>query len=184
MRRKCRESFPHHRLQRKPLVSDPDMHHGTCVTHVPWCMSVSLNRGSGGKRSRHSRRMRNQQFYVSGKRPMASQNPDNSKTTKKTSKLHIGSLWGNSPATGGFSLQSDSKAFPYYNVIMKTIWWIKPFVKLVAFRYFHLDADRLTFSLHKRRRRVWWSTHSTRNHLYTLFRLYPLSNWVCILPHI
>ena len=43
MRRECRERFPRHRLQRKPLVSDPDMHHGTCVTHVPWCMSVSLN---------------------------------------------------------------------------------------------------------------------------------------------
>ena len=24
-----------HRLQRKPLDSDPDMHHGTCVTRVP-----------------------------------------------------------------------------------------------------------------------------------------------------
>ena len=23
-------------------VSDPDMHHGTCVTHVPWCMPGSL----------------------------------------------------------------------------------------------------------------------------------------------
>ena len=34
--------FPRHRLQRKPLVSDPGMHHGTCVTHVPWCMSGSL----------------------------------------------------------------------------------------------------------------------------------------------
>ena len=21
-----------------PPVSDPDIHHGTCVTHVPWCM--------------------------------------------------------------------------------------------------------------------------------------------------
>ena len=39
--------FPRHRLQRKPLVSDPDMHHSTCVTHVPWCMSGSLNRGDG-----------------------------------------------------------------------------------------------------------------------------------------
>ena len=39
MRRECRERFPRHRLQRKPLVSDPDLHHGTCVTHVPWCMS-------------------------------------------------------------------------------------------------------------------------------------------------
>ena len=25
-----------------PRVSDPDMHHGTCVTHVPWCMPASL----------------------------------------------------------------------------------------------------------------------------------------------
>ena len=45
MRRECRERFPRHRLQRKPLVSDPDMHHGTCATHVPWCMSGSLTRG-------------------------------------------------------------------------------------------------------------------------------------------
>ena len=27
---------------RKPLNSDPGMHHGTCVTHVPWCMPESL----------------------------------------------------------------------------------------------------------------------------------------------
>ena len=37
--------FPANRLQRKPLVNNPDMHHGTCVTHVPWCMSGSLTRG-------------------------------------------------------------------------------------------------------------------------------------------
>ena len=71
MRRECRERFPLHQLQRKPLVSNPGMHHGTCVTHVPWCMSGSLTCGCRGKRSRHSRRMRNPQFYVSGKRPMA-----------------------------------------------------------------------------------------------------------------
>ena len=47
MRRECRERLPHHRFQRKPLVSDPVMHHGTCVTHVPWCMSGSLTRGDG-----------------------------------------------------------------------------------------------------------------------------------------
>ena len=41
MRRECRERFPRHRLQWKPPVSDPGMHHGTCVTHVPWCMSGS-----------------------------------------------------------------------------------------------------------------------------------------------
>ena len=38
---------PHHRFQRKPLVSDPGILHGTCVTHVPWCMSGSLTRGDG-----------------------------------------------------------------------------------------------------------------------------------------
>ena len=47
MRRECRECFPRYRLQRKQLVSDPDMHHGTCVTHVPWCMSETLTRGGG-----------------------------------------------------------------------------------------------------------------------------------------
>ena len=47
MRRECRERFPRHRLQRKPLVSDPGMHHGTCVTHVPWCLSGLLTRGVG-----------------------------------------------------------------------------------------------------------------------------------------
>ena len=47
MRWKCRERFPRHRLQRKPLVSDAGMHHGTCVTHVPWCMSGLLTRGGG-----------------------------------------------------------------------------------------------------------------------------------------
>ena len=68
MRRECRERFPP-----PPRFSDPDMHHGTCVTHVPWCMSGSLtssilwNRWRG-KRSRHSRRMRNPRFWVSGKR--------------------------------------------------------------------------------------------------------------------
>ena len=41
------ERLPRHRLQRKLLASDPDMHHGTCVTHVPWCMSGSLNRSGG-----------------------------------------------------------------------------------------------------------------------------------------
>ena len=56
-------------------VSDPDMHHGTCMTYVPWCMPGSLTSGFlwsrwRGKRSRHSWRMRNPQFHVSCKRPM------------------------------------------------------------------------------------------------------------------
>ena len=45
------------------------------VTHVPWCMPGSLTSGflcrrRRGKRSRHSRRMLNRQFYISSKRPM------------------------------------------------------------------------------------------------------------------
>ena len=56
-------------------VSDPELHHSTCVVHVPWCMSGSLTSGFlwsqwRGKLSRHSRRMRNLQFCVSGDRPM------------------------------------------------------------------------------------------------------------------
>ena len=59
----------------RPRVWDPYMHHGTCVTHVPWCMSGSLTSGffwsqCRGKRSRHSRGMRNPQFYASVKRSM------------------------------------------------------------------------------------------------------------------
>ena len=59
-----------------PRVSDPNMHHSTCVTQAPWCMPGLLTSGFlwsrwRGKGSRHCRRMRNQQFYVSGKRPMA-----------------------------------------------------------------------------------------------------------------
>ena len=58
-------------------VSDPDMHLGTCMTHVPWCMPGSVKYGFRGSRwrwkhSRHSRRMHKPQFYVSGKRPMQS----------------------------------------------------------------------------------------------------------------
>ena len=62
-------------LSPPPRISDPDMHHGTCVTHVPWCMPGSLTSGFfwsrwWGKRSRHSRSMHSPQFYLSGKRPI------------------------------------------------------------------------------------------------------------------
>ena len=48
-------------------VSDPDMHQGTCVTRVPWCMLGSLTSGFlwrpwRGKCSRHSQYMRNPQL--------------------------------------------------------------------------------------------------------------------------
>ena len=47
MRWEYRERFPRHRLQRKPVVSDPGMHHGTCITHVPGYMPELLTRGGG-----------------------------------------------------------------------------------------------------------------------------------------
>ena len=58
-----------------PRISDPDIHHGTCVTHVPWCMpgsltSILISSRWREKCSRHSRRMRNPQFNVSSKRPI------------------------------------------------------------------------------------------------------------------
>ena len=60
----CRERFP-----------ATDMHDGTCVTHVPWCMQESLTSGFlwsmwRGQCSRHSRRIQNRQFSVSVKSPM------------------------------------------------------------------------------------------------------------------
>ena len=63
-----------------PWFSDPDMHHGKCATHVPWCMSGSLTSDFLWSRwrekgSRHSRRMRNPQFSVSVKRPMEDEDP-------------------------------------------------------------------------------------------------------------
>ena len=54
-------------------ISDPDMHHGTWMRFVPWSMLGSLTqrfplKSGRVKRSWHSRRMRNPQFY--GKRPI------------------------------------------------------------------------------------------------------------------
>ena len=52
MLRECQEHLSLNWLQRKPLDSNPIMHHGTWVTQVPWCviyvlwcMSRSLTRG-------------------------------------------------------------------------------------------------------------------------------------------
>ena len=46
------------------------MHHGTCVTHVPWCMSGSLTRGNG-ENVPGIRAHAHPQYYVSGKMPMS-----------------------------------------------------------------------------------------------------------------
>ena len=91
-----------------PWVSDPDMHHGTCEAHVPWCLPGLQTIGFlwsrwRGKRSWHSRRMRNPQFYVYGKRPMRLPQCQESSpwgthkrsTTKQTNILrkHFGIYW-------------------------------------------------------------------------------------------
>ena len=69
-----RELFPRHRRFGIPTCIRARALR-TCVTYVPWCMPGLLTCGLflsqwRGKLSRHSRRMRNQQFYISGKRPM------------------------------------------------------------------------------------------------------------------
>ena len=61
----CRERFPRHRLQRKPLVSDHCMLRARAVMHVG-----ITNPRWRGKRSRHSWRMPNPQIYESDKRPI------------------------------------------------------------------------------------------------------------------
>ena len=70
MHREYREHFPRHRLQRKPLVSDPGMHHSTCVTHVPWCMPGSLTRGGGESVPGIPGACATHNFCFSEKRPM------------------------------------------------------------------------------------------------------------------
>ena len=70
MHRECRERFPQHRLQRKPLVRR-SRHASRHARHARALMHVGIaNPRWRGKRSRHSRRMRNPLFYVSGKRPI------------------------------------------------------------------------------------------------------------------
>ena len=58
-----------------PRFSDPGMHHGTCVIPGSLTSGFLWSRWRG-KSSRHSRRMRNPQFYVSGKRPITWTNAD------------------------------------------------------------------------------------------------------------
>ena len=61
-------------------VNYPCMHHGTCLTDVPWCMLGSLTSSFlwswwCRKCSQHSRCMRNPQYCGSGKRPMGAWAP-------------------------------------------------------------------------------------------------------------
>ena len=56
-------------------VSEPDMHHGTCMARVPWSMSGSLISGFlwsrwRRKRSRHSRCITDMDYRWSGEKPL------------------------------------------------------------------------------------------------------------------
>ena len=62
-------TFSPHRLQRKPLVSDPGMQ-GTCVTHVPWCIWGSLISSGGENVPSIPGACAILNFCVSGKRPI------------------------------------------------------------------------------------------------------------------
>ena len=83
------------------------MHHGTCVTHVPWFMPGSLASGFlwirwRGKRSRHSRRMRNPHFYESCKKPMETR----SALPAFSRRINRSPVGGNWPVTKGLVMQS------------------------------------------------------------------------------
>ena len=100
-------------LSPPPQVSDPDMHQGTCVTHVSWCMpgsltSVFLWSRWQEKRSRHSRRTRNPQFYVSGKSPIRSIMTHHKQIGITQMAPHIGNnseRWGTAPGCSHLAQQ-------------------------------------------------------------------------------
>ena len=68
MRWECRERFPRHGCQMKTLVRDPHRHASRHVHNARAVINVGItNPWCRGKRSRHSRRMRNPKFCVYGK---------------------------------------------------------------------------------------------------------------------
>ena len=122
MHRECRERFTRHQLQRKPRVIDPGMHHGTCISHVPWCMTVGItNPRWRGKRSRHSRGMHNSQFYVSAKRPIVDPYPsvsfhwhcDNPGTASNASEAYLLTV---THLSGGWSYGSTTIRSALFNI--------------------------------------------------------------------
>ena len=86
MRRECRERFPRG-------LAIP-----TSLTHVPWCMlgtqtSVFLWNQWRRKRSRHTLCMRNQQFYVSGKRGLSVREITKSSDTFSATNINSNIVW-------------------------------------------------------------------------------------------
>ena len=94
-----------------PRVSDPDMHHGQCVTHMPWRMLGSLISGFLWSRwwGKRSRCMRNPQFYVSGKKQIAWCLQDMGRLS-----VSMAHCEDNRPVTRGFPSERASDA---------DLWW-------------------------------------------------------------
>ena len=113
-----------------PWVSDPSMHHSTCVTHLPWCMPGSLTSGFLWSWW-HSRRMCNPPFCVSGKRPIKDISPKlifGSKFTKSFLSQPFGSLaqqWSYCHTVQIFKLWNEingwTKISNFSNVINNTM---------------------------------------------------------------
>ena len=67
-------TFPPPISKETGIVSDPGMHHGTCVTHVPWCMWGWLTRG-GGENVPGACATRNFPYFARGQSGHATENP-------------------------------------------------------------------------------------------------------------
>ena len=138
-------------------VSNPDMHHGMCVTHVPWCMSGSLTSGSlwsqwRVKCSRHSRCMRNPEFYVSGKRPidLAKQTSvqyhwQSPTVTEWENQSWFAACvqWLDSSVSGGiFRLEClHDKFAPYMNTRFRLFFTFNRFVSMGTLPFYHPIHD-------------------------------------------
>ena len=110
-----------------PQVSDPDMHPVTCVTHVPWRMPESLTSGFlwsrwRGKRSRYFRRMRNPQFYVSGRRPMPQPPVDIINGEGVDDRLYLIDMWSKPRSYDGFEFKITVHGTERSNSPLSTIW--------------------------------------------------------------
>ena len=92
-----------------PATAGLRSRHASRVTHVPWCMPRSLTGGFlwsrwRGKFSRHSRHMRNPQFYVSDKRPMVRFTPTLGLYSLSGWKFYRKILWSLEATRFGFRL--------------------------------------------------------------------------------
>ena len=124
-----------------PQFSDPDMHQGTCVMHVPLCLPGSATGGFlcswwRGKLSRHSQRMRNQQYCVYGKRPIS--------TVTWTHHFHVTFLL----------------TFPSFILLVSKGWWAWKIRMKMWFLeiFFYLECTAQHFRVYTKYSRRWRRT--------------------------